>query len=466
MVTRRSWSHYPQTYRAREMKVLLDWMVSGASGSVAGVPGIGKSNFLGFLCHRPEIIRTLLTPHQLEVVLIPIDLNNLPDNTVATFYRVILRGFFEVREFLDPKLQSLIISTYQENKAIQDPFLVQSALRELLAQFRVQQRRIGFIFDRFDDFCEIATPQMTATLRGLRDSFKDILFYIMGMRQEAAYLSDPSTLGELYEVLDTHVCWLAPMHEDDARWLIERETSVAASPPNEQDTDHFIRLSGGIPSLLKTICHWWLATSAKHAAREWAEMLLATSSIQYRLEEILAGFSQEELLTLSEVEKLSRQNEKTDLWQKLAQHQQQVLNQLTVKGICQVGGSRWRITSDLLASYLANAQGRGKGRIWVDEGTEELYQGQTFIEDLTHLERRVLRFLLRHPRARHTKTDIIVNAWPDELRQQGVTDDSLYQVIAGLRRKIEPIPSRPCYILNWRGKPEGGYQLFPEGRPA
>ena len=39
------------------------------------------------------------------------------------------------------------------------------------------------------------------------------------------------------------------------------------------------------------------------------------------------------------------------------------------------------------------------------------------------------------------------------------------QVVAGLRRKIEPDPSRPCYLVNWRGTPEGGYQCFPEGRP-
>jgi hypothetical protein len=47
-----------------------------------------------------------------------------------------------------------------------------------------------------------------------------------------------------------------------------------------------------------------------------------------------------------------------------------------------------------------------------------------------------------------------------------VTDDSLYQVIGGLRKKVEPNPASPCYIINWRGQPEGGYQFFPEGRPG
>ena len=37
--------------------------------------------------------------------------------------------------------------------------------------------------------------------------------------------------------------------------------------------------------------------------------------------------------------------------------------------------------------------------------------------------------------------------------------------IAELRKKIEPNLARPCYVVTWRGRPEGGYQFFPEGRP-
>ena len=126
----------------------------------------------------------------------------------------------------------------------------------------------------------------------------------------------------------------------------------------------------------------------------------------------------------------------------------------------------WRIFSDLFAAYVAGAEGQSNGKIWLDETTDELYQAQTLLGDLSPLERAVLHFLVRHPRIRHAKTDLIVSTWPDELRRQGVTDDSLYQVIRELRKKIEPDPAQPCYIVTWRGRPEGGYQFFPEGRPG
>jgi len=47
--------------------------------------------------------------------------------------------------------------------------------------------------------------------------------------------------------------------------------------------------------------------------------------------------------------------------------------------------------------------------MWLDEATGEIYQGQTLLENLTALERTVLSFLIRHPRQRHTKTDLIIS---------------------------------------------------------
>jgi DNA-binding winged helix-turn-helix (wHTH) protein len=74
--------------------------------------------------------------------------------------------------------------------------------------------------------------------------------------------------------------------------------------------------------------------------------------------------------------------------------------------------------------------------------------------------------LIEHPYDRHAKTDLIFQTWPDELRQHGVSDDALYQIIMEIRKQIEPNPSKPHYLMTWRGKPEGGYQFFPEGRPT
>ena len=462
MASSRSWKAYAPTYRAREMQILAGWILAGQSGSVIGLAGAGKSNLLGFLCHRPEVLQSYLPSQADPVALVPVDLNNLPSNTLATFYRVILRSFYEVRDRFDQALQQTITDLYQENRSARDPFLPQSGLRELLLQFQNQRTRVVLVMDRFDKFGQTATPQMLDTLRGLRDSFKDILCYIVGMRQEMIYLFDPSALGEMYEILDTHVCWVGPMDEPDARRLIVEETHTLPTPPTEADVTHLLALTGGYPALLKAACHWWLSTADKPPASEWITALLAERSIQARIEEIWVGLTQEERQALSEVQKRRARAGA----RKVERHHRYALSGLADKGLCRRTGDGWCILSDLFAAYVTDAEGQSNGKIWLDETTDELYQGQTLLGDLSPLERAVLHFLVRHPRVRHAKTDLIVSTWPDELRRQGVTDDSLYQVIRELRKRIEPNPTQPCYIVTWRGRPEGGYQFFPEGRPG
>lgn len=440
----RLWSSYHPGYRAREMRIIAEWVLDGASGAVVGLAGAGKSNLLGFLCYYPGALQPYLSPYAKSAVLIPVDLNNLPANDLATFYRVILRSFQEVRHQFDAELQAAIHRLYLDNRSAQDPFLPQSAVRELLYLFQANEFRVVLVMDRFDTFCRTAAPEMTDTLRGLRDSFKDTLCYVACLRQEVSYLSDPEVLGELYEVLDTHVCWVGPMNEMDARQLIAQEIDVETNPIDENTIGDLVKLTGGYPSLLKAACHWY-RTTPNRPPSDWVEALLAEQSVRHRLGEIWQGLSQAEQLALSKVEE----------WH----------GSLSKKGLLQQFEAGWQICGDLLAAYVAAVEGHGRGAIWLDEKTAILYQGQTSLKDLTPLEDALLRFLVRHPRARHTYTELIEAVWSDEANTAGVSTEALYQVVRGLRRKIEPTPSRPRYIVNWRGKPEGGYQAFPEGRP-
>jgi hypothetical protein len=310
---------------------------------------------------------------------------------------------------------------------------------------------------------------MLNTLRGLRDSFKDTLCYLVGMRQEVTYLPDPTALGDMFELLDSHVCWVGAMNEDDARRMIAQVTRAAPSPPPEAEVTAMLTLTGRFPVLIKAVGHWWLTTPVRPASGDWAEILGADNSLQYRLERMWSGLTQEEQLALSEVQKLQVQTraakEHHEGFQHLAKQHLHALNRLGAKGLCEQTGIGWQITGDLLMAYVATTEGRSRGKIWLDEPTKTVYQGQSPVEGLTALQKDVLIFLVKHPRLQHPKTDLIINTWPDELREQGVSDDALYQVVVTLRRKIEPDPAHPRYLITWRGRPEGGYQFFPEGKP-
>lgn len=457
------WQDHLATYRTEEMRTLARWIAIGASGSVVGLRGSGRSNLLGFLCHRTEVLRGYLPPPVFDVLLVPVDLNNLPDPTLATFYRVLLRAFYELRTRLPSVLQPLAAQLFYENRAATDPFLPQSALRELLFQLQASECRVVLVMDRFDAFCRMITPELGDTLVGLRDSFRDTLSYLVGIRQSLIYLETLELASDFIRLLTTHTCYLGPLSEADARQLIARHTKVAGALPNEQEITHLLALTGGYPTLLKSACQWWLLTANRPPSERWLGALGGEPAIQHRLHEVWSGLTQEEQQALSELV-LGQERRQGAVALQLARHEE-VIHALSLKGVCRQVEGRWRCFGALFEAYVRQVGGLSRGAIWLDEQSQTLYHGAVPLDNLTPKERSLLEFLVRHPRQRHSYTDLIVSAWSDEDRYHGVTNDSLFQVIRGLRQKLEPNPAEPVYLVNWRGKPEGGYLFFPEGRP-
>jgi len=454
------------------MKILADWIRAGISGTVVGPAGIGKSNLLGFLCQRPDVLRQYMPTDSMTTIPVSIDLNNMPADDTSTLYRVILRSIYESRHEFEVELQQLITTLYLENRDASDPFLPQSGLRELFLNFQRQKMLIVLALDRFDVFCQEVDPKMVDTLRGLRDSFKDTICYIVGMRQEVGYLSDPTTLGELYELLDNYVCWVQPMDSIDARQLIANETSHAEEDLLEVDLQRILELGGGHPALLKAICHWWYKTPGR-PDKGWVDSLVTTSPIRYRLDKIWHSLTLAEQQVMGDIQKwqikgganastshANRNNLKLD------EQQQVAAGMLAQKGLIVKVEGGWKISALLLSVHAARAAGLSPGTIWLDDSRDILYQGSTVLKDLTPLENGLLIFLVRHTQVRHTYTELIDAVWPEDVSKEGVSTEALYQLVRGLRRKIEPDPSQPRYLINWRGSPEGGYRFFPDGHPG
>ncbi|MBN1991585.1 MAG: winged helix-turn-helix domain-containing protein [Anaerolineae bacterium] len=461
---------YALNYRQKQMEIIAAWINAGESGAVIGLAGAGKSNFLKFMCHHPEALKQHLDNPDQVVIPIAVDFNNMPTFDLSTFYRIILRAFYEAGEAFEPHLQELIEGVYRQNQREQDPFLPQSALRELLFLLAATQIRVVLVMDRFDNFCQMATPPMFDTLRGLRDSFKNNLCYLVGLRHEIVYLTGAIDLRELSELLDIHTCWLGPMTQEDALRLIDEETRTAVTRPSKTEKNLMLELTGGYPALLKETCRWWRLTADKPAMRKWAVPLLADQALQNRLVELWQGLTEEEKFVLSELEKQqtragreSGQVKQTrqKIYQDLQTRYGDTLARLAAKGFCDQVGSQWRFKGKLLAHFVAQVQERGRGRMWRDKVTGEFWQGPTRLE-LSPQQQTALLYFLQHPREPLTKTDLIMHIWPDEWEE--VEEASLYQLIWQLRQQIEPNPARPRYILNWRGTPEGGYQFFSEGR--
>ncbi len=98
----------------------------------------------------------------------------------------------------------------------------------------------------------------------------------------------------------------------------------------------------------------------------------------------------------------------------------------------------------------------------LEETSRQIYCGRFPIEGLTGLEFALLSCFVARPWVRMTKSELIQASWPDG-GLDFVTDNSLYQIIRGLRQKL--VDDQRRYIVSWRGIPEGGYYFQPAGVP-
>ena len=461
------WERYPLTYRAREIRLIARWIMAGDSGAVAGLKGCGRSHLLGFLCHRHDSLTPFLSASVNDVALIPLDIYNLASNDLASLYRTILHAFYWVRERFDMELRQMVQQHYLENRHHQDPFLPQTAVYELLHLFQNQQTRVVLVINRFDRFCQTATPQMMNSLRGLRDNFRETLSYLVGLLNDVAYLPDPDIFGDMYELFVGRVCWVGAMSEDDARRMLEREFNIQSHDLTSGEIEEILRLSGCFPNLLKAVAQWRFSQAKQQfPISAWKDKLLQEYSIQFRLHRIWTALTQAEQLALSSLPDHPISVKNLSETSKLAWAQQNpdLLEQLANKGLCSFSQGQVWITSKLLGIYITGVGSQARGGIRLDENTRTIYQGQQTIADLTPLEFEILRFMIENPYGKHTRDDVIDNAWPEEEQREGITPNALQVHIRNIRKKIEPNPAQPCYLLTWNGRP-GGYQFFPEGKP-
>ncbi len=314
---------------------------------------------------------------------------------------------------------------------------------------------------------------MLNTVRGLRDSFKDTLCYLVGMRQEVVYLPNPEALGDVYELLDSHVCQVGAMNEADARNLLGRTTHTAPSPPTEAELQAMLALSGHFPVLLKAIGHWWLNSPTKPRPAEWLDVLAGDHSFEYRLARLWHGLTQEEQFILAAVrewqERLAQATEGSPIFEEafrmLNQEYGHILPHLEAKGVCRRIEMGWQVKGELLADYVKRVGPSSRGRIRLDHETEEIYQGLTPMHRLTPEQDKLLHFLLRQPYKRHASPDLIAQIWAEEAGQARISPINLMAVVSDLRNKIEVRPSEPRYLITWRNDSESGYRFYPEGCP-
>jgi hypothetical protein len=432
---------------------------AGESASVVGVSGTGKSNLFNHLLN-PAIQSHFLGAEAFHFLFVRIDCHNLLDFSV----RAILSLFLEELRRLEERREDLglddtlfhHLDRYHEAliAARDDLLRVQYSFGQAVRPFLAgSQRRLIFLVDQFDELPLAVDPRLFTLLRGLRESYKDRLAYLVFTRNTlAAVMSHDLAREELYELMAANVLGLGPYERRDARLMLERIAQRHGLTVPEAAVELLIVASGGHAGLLR---------ASLFAARSHLDELAATAgpipellahdhNVNAECAKIWASLTLEEQQLLAAV----AQGAPLD-WPESAAYGAPLdpAGLLTLKGLLHRDRPN-PIFSPLFGHYARRAESVWERPLYLDPVSRRAWVCGRIIPDLTLREYNLLKYFTDHAAEVISKDELVEAGWPE--KKGDVSDESLTSAIYRLRNKIEPDPRKPRFILNER---EVGYRL-------
>ncbi len=432
------WDAFPANYREHEVAQIDAWIDAVESGLIVGLSGAGKSNVLGFVAHRLKGHGTLLRPL--------LDLNRLPEPTLAAFLRQLLAALDDTASAGLPSDALVKLRGITDRGLAQtDAFLlgrsVEAALALLCGEMGL---RTVILMDRFDVALERFEASFFNNLRAWRDAHKTRLTYVVAARRDWPDWPNLPALSEFTDLIAGRTCWVGALSPGDLRWNLVR---FAGEKPTKKLVERMAELSGGHAGLLKAL---WAAGAASSVSSKGA------GGIEARPSEWLKHGG------------VRRQCQ--ELWDDLPATVQESLrswqaggakNYLLNTGLSDGSNGEPHLTSSVFAAFVREQAGIGAGVLRRDAATGQVFRGGVRLSiELTPHEDQLLAYMLAHPGEVCDKDALAEAVWPDEVRVEGIRDDRLAQLVRRLRDKVEPDPHTPRYIVPVWGR---GYRMVVDG---
>lgn len=437
----------PLNFRTETVKAILKCVSAGDSCSLIGIGSVGKSNLLRFL-QRADVRQTYLGEDWQAYLLAYIDLNKLLKPSLWGLLELMLHQLLVEatgHSGADEITRQTIDELYQRATQPKTKYL---ALRYLDRAIGLVCNQLGlriiFLIDEFDELCRRLPARAFAALRALRDDYKYQLMYVVATRLEVARLrAEPLEIEAFEELISSHTIWLGPYGEEGARDMLSRLETRYNTPLEAKLVDEVLRLSGGHPGLLREV--YYLARQPQPSLTQAARN---STSLAAECRRIWLSLPPEEQQVLSSLAHSAA----------LPASQAKFLDRLAHKGMVKKSGINWEVFSPLLAEF-SQQQSPAAAPIQLDSHRRTLWISGYETPKLTQLEYKLIAFLAQRPGQICTRDELAHHLYPldtNTWQGDGVSDNRLDSIIKRLRKKIEPHPQEPRYLVTVHGH---GFQL-------
>lgn len=432
------------TLRSAETTRLLELATAGASASIIGVSGSGKSNLFNHLL-KPATQRSVFGDDAANYLLLRINFHyaDEQDTTLRSVFSLILDQI----ELLEDKsdhyaIQPTIFKRVHKHHrklidAINDPLKVHYHFtRAIRALMSGSKRHLIFLFDQFESVYQNASERLFLHLRGLREDYKYRVSYFVFTRSTLTALADSDPAREeFYELVAPNLLGLKPYTVKDAASMLNSVAKRYQLTVDATLEKTLYKLTGGHAGTLRAA---WLATQLD-GTKPTATALFAHPNIQHELHKVWAS------LAIDEQQVLHKLAAKTPL----SPIEPPFLQLLHTKGL--ITGKDNHIFSQLFKSYVSNAALPDQAVIVFDKATRIVRVYGKPIRRFPSRLQKIFEYLYKNANEVVSRDELIDAGWPEA--QGGITNDAINQNISRIRKLL----GHPELLESIHGE---GYQLI------
>ncbi len=429
-------------YRKESLQIIFNHILSGDSCVVVAGASMGKTRFIDCMM-LPEVREQYLGSLSDSTILLRADCNRLAEVSDWGIYELILTALIEGcgqhpgRESLRMQLNGLrqeVITAHDAHLALRN--------LELAVMIAIQEHhlQLHFLLDEFDEAYGCLPELALDNLRALRDAHKYRLSYSLFFRQPPALLRDLAESESFYELFSRSVIGLTPYSLEDTLQIIERLESRKQVYLEDWLHNRIAVLSGGHPGLILALFD--LASETPQSLKPTCspDSLLQEPIIKEECRKLWQGLHEDEKFGLHAI--TQSMNISAEIRQRLR-----------LKGLIHESDKQTIVFNEIFASYITSAPIDLKKQIEVNQETQTVVvEGET--KELTAKEFDLINLLATEFGRVFTHDEIVEAIYPNEA--YATDNQRLDALIKRLRKKIEPEPSEPRYLITKRGR---GYFL-------
>ena len=427
---------YPDTTRFKEIEKILQYVKEGNSCQLIGIPGVGRSNLLGLLAYNRTVRIRHLGENQKWFHFVLLNFSEIRNKPLLEATKFIFLGLLDsLRERQMNDEYKIVDKLFKESIKINDELVIFAGLKKTIDFLAIEKElTVVFLFDRFEEYVQMLTPDFFANLRVLRNRAKYRFSVVFATSRPVEEILEPTFFADFYEFMAGKIVYLSIYDKPGLDFRISYLEKITGKKIETKIIQEVFGLTGGHGNLTRHCLEAILAENQKNK-EGLNEFLLKQKPVRSAL---------------------------FGIWNALNPHEQNILSLLNFEGsdisyLENIGLIKnGKLTILLLKEYIKDSwriRSENTGQIIFDENLNQIKKGEVVFSDkLTSSEFKLLKFLILNAGKIIDREEIINTVWKNMQSTAGVTDQALDQLVFRLRKKIENDPNNPTHIQTVKGR--------------